>query len=143
MNYKDETIIAIDYGMKRTGLAICPKGILFALPSSVVKTRKTTLETIHAIIDSVDETIDRFILGLPKYLDGKDSPMTIMVREFGKILEKTTKTPVHLVDESLTSESSEALLKDCGMNRKERTNYKDSLSAQLILKDFLENPELY
>jgi len=138
MNIKDEFIVAIDYGMKRTGLAICSKGLTMALPSKTIETCKSHSETIKAIQALYPEQIDRFILGYPTFLDGKKSEMTEKVEAFGKALEEETKKPIHLVDERLTSEASEEMLKDLGKDRKERSTMKDSLSATLILKDFLQ-----
>jgi putative Holliday junction resolvase len=135
--YKDEFILGIDFGLKRIGLAICTKGVTFAIPSKTILAEENDQKTIGAIIESYHETIDRFVLGLPIYLDGTDSSMTLRVRSFGKTLEEITNKPVHYIDERLTSEQSEDLLKELGLNRKSRIPYKDSLAAQLILKDFL------
>jgi putative Holliday junction resolvase len=137
MNIKEECIIGIDFGLKRIGLAICRKGVTIALQTKAIESKKSDSQTITAILETFPEKIDRFILGLPFYLDGKESLMTLRVREFGKILEEQTKKPVHYIDETLTSEESETLLKDMGLSRKERIPHKDSLSAYLILNDFL------
>ena len=135
--FRGEFIIGIDFGLKRIGLAVCSKGVTFAIPSKTIEAKKEDLESIKAIISCYSETIDRFVLGLPLYLDGTDSSMTVRVKLFGKILEEFTQKPVHYIDERLTSEESEDLLKELGFNRKDRIPYKDSLAAQLILKDFL------
>ncbi|MCH9622060.1 MAG: putative pre-16S rRNA nuclease [Chlamydiia bacterium] len=138
MNIKDEFIVAIDFGLKRTGLAICSKGLTMALPSKTIDTHKSDDNTIKTIQALYPEEIDRFILGHPLFLDGTKSNMTKRVEAFGEVLKNTTQKPVHLIDERLTSEASEDLLKDLGHARKERFAMKDSLSAQLILKDFLQ-----
>lgn len=65
--------------------------------------------------------------------------MSSRVETFCEHLKAQTGKPVHLIDERLTSDASETLLKDLGHNRKERSSMKDSLSAQLILKDFLQS----
>ncbi len=137
MEFKDEFIVGIDFGLKRIGLAICSKGITFAIPSKTIEAKKDDLSSIKAILEGYPETIDRFVLGLPIYLDGNESSMTVRVKLFGKVLEEYTKKPVHYIDERLTSEQSEDLLKELGFNRKDRIPHKDSLAAQLILKDFL------
>lgn len=137
MDIKEEFVVGIDFGLRRIGLAVCRKGVTFALPGDTIQSKKTDVETIAAIISSYNETIDRFVLGLPIYLDGTESDMTQRVKRFGKILEEYSKKPVHYMDERLTSEHSDEILKEMGLNRKERIPYKDSLAAQLILKDFL------
>ncbi|MCH9616885.1 MAG: putative pre-16S rRNA nuclease [Chlamydiia bacterium] len=141
MNVKEEFIVGIDFGLRRIGLAVCRKGVSFALPGDTMQSKKTDLDTIKAIIDSYNEKIDRFVLGLPVYLDGNQSDMTVRVEKFGKVLEEYSNKPVHYMDERLTSEHSDDLLKEMGLNRKERIPYKDSLAAQLILKDFLSMHE--
>lgn len=137
MNIKNECIVGIDFGLKRVGLSICNRGMTISVPSKTIDAKKSDKETVIAILESFPEKIDRFVLGLPIYLDGKESSMTLRVREFGKILEDETQKPVHYIDEALTSEESENFLKDLGFNRKERIPHKDSLAAQLILNDFL------
>ena len=137
MNIESEFIVGIDFGLKRTGLAVCRKGTSFSLPGATIPTQKDDISTIKKILDTYNEPIDRFVLGLPLFLDGKESDMTLKVKTFGKILEEFTGKPVHYVDERLTSEHSEELLKEIGLNSKERIPYKDSMAAQLILKDFL------
>jgi putative Holliday junction resolvase len=137
MDVKEEFIVGIDFGLRRIGLAVCRKGVSFALPGDTVQSKKTDLETITAIIDVYKDKIDRFVLGLPVYLDGNESDMTVRVRKFGKVLEESSGKPVHYMDERLTSEHSDEILKEMGFNRKERIPYKDSLAAQLILRDFL------
>lgn len=139
MNIKDEFIVAIDFGLKRTGLAVSSKGLSMALPSHTIKTEKDDTKTIASILKLYPETIDRFIVGLPIHLDGTKSEMSSRVETFCAQLKAQTGKPVHLIDERLTSDASETLLKDLGHNRKERSSMKDSLSAQLILKDFLQS----
>lgn len=143
MNYTDECIVGIDFGLKRVGLAICPKGVLMAIPSETILYDSTDEKTVKNIIQTISSTIDRFIVGLPKFTDGTESTMTKRIREFAVVVEAVSNKPVHLVDETLTSENSETLLKEQGMNRKERSSHKDSLSAQLILKDFIDNPTIH
>ena len=139
MNCKDEFIVGIDFGLKRIGLAVCNKGLTISLPSKMIEAKASDEETIKAIIKCFTSTIDRFVLGLPLYLDGNESAMTLRVKEFGVKLEAISCKPVNYIDEGLTSETSEELLKDCGLKRKERIPFKDVLSAQLILNDFLTN----
>jgi putative Holliday junction resolvase len=137
MNIKNECIVGIDFGLKRVGLSISNKGMTISIPSKTIEAKKSDKETVIAILESFPQKIDRFVLGLPIYLDGKESAMTLRVKEFGKVLEEQTQKPVDYIDEALTSEESENFLKDLGLNRKERIPHKDSLSAQLILNDFL------
>ena len=113
MNLRDEFIVAIDFGLKRIGLAICGKGVSFPIPSKQIGAGKTDSETVKIILGTYKESIDRFVLGFPTFLDGKESTMTQRVKEFGKVLESVSGKPVHLI------------------------GCKDSMSALLILKDFL------
>ncbi len=137
MDIEKEFIVGGDYGLKRTGLSVCHKGTSFALPGETIQTQKDDISTVKEIVAAYNEPIDRFVVGLPVFLDGKESSMTIKVKTFGQILEEYTKKPVHFIDERLTSEHSEEILKEIGLNRKERVPYKDAIAAQLILKDFL------
>ena len=133
-------IVGIDFGMKRIGVAISNSLLSFAMPigrvERVHKNDQTLLNLLHLLKDQKD--IKKFVIGLPLHLSGKESEMSLEVRKFAAFLESETKIPVEFIDERLTSKTAEGLLREREMNRKERKNHVDTLSATLILQTYLE-----
>lgn len=132
-------IIGIDYGIKRTGIAISDPFRSFALPIGRIDNSKDNKETIKALLKAVEGKgeIERFVVGLPLLLNGLESDMSKRVREFADILKSETNIEVVLLDERLTSKAAESLLREQSMNRKKRAEVVDTLSASLILETHL------
>ncbi|MCH9613862.1 MAG: putative pre-16S rRNA nuclease [Chlamydiia bacterium] len=99
--------------------------------------KKTLDETIKLIVDTYPDC-DAFIVGLPLLLSGEDSDTTIKARAFAKKLEEVSGKEVHLWDERLTSKQVEKSMIAGGVKRKKRTPHVDSLSATLILQNYLD-----
>lgn len=133
-------VVGIDFGMKRIGVAISNSLLSFAMPIGRVERikndKQTLLNLMHLLKDYKD--IDRFVIGLPLHLSGRESEMSAEVRKFAAFLESETKIAVEFIDERLTSKTAEGLLREREMNRKERKNHVDTLSATLILQTYLE-----
>ncbi len=133
-------VVGIDFGMKRIGVAISNSLLSFAMPIGRVERikndKQTLLNLMHLLKDYKD--IDRFVIGLPLHLSGRESEMSAEVRKFAAFLESETKIAVKFIDERLTSKTAEGLLREREMNRKERKNHVDTLSATLILQTYLE-----
>jgi putative holliday junction resolvase len=135
--------VAIDYGKARIGLAITDASCIIGQPLSVIKAGKNHLETAHLILKAVSaySDVESFVLGLPLLLSGKDSEMTLQVREFKCALEQAANLPVVLWDERLTSQQVEKQLKESNMRRKERSQISDAVAAATILQSFLSARE--
>ncbi len=136
-------IIGIDYGTVRIGLAASDLTHMIASPISVVKAEKKPEQTIDLILEEIKgKDPQSFVVGLPLLLTGKDSSTTTLVRVFAKLLKKNSKLPVILWDERLTSKQVERLLMEDKINRKNRSKYLDTMSATLILQNYLDSPRL-
>ena len=130
-------VIGIDYGMKRTGLAVTD-------PLRIIATPLQTVESSGALAFLRDylskEEVDEFVIGMPKTLSNEDSEMAAPVRRFVAELEKTFPGKrVHLVDERFTSSMARQALIAGGMKKKDRQNKGnvDMVSAAIILQAFL------
>ncbi len=71
-------------------------------------------------------------------MNGKESPMCLQVRQFQSFLIKLFEIPVELFDERLTSKAMETSLKEIKVSRKKRQKTLDSLSASLVLQNYLD-----
>lgn len=130
-------IIALDYGGRRTGVAITDPLQMIAYPLDTIDTANIIdyLKSYFSI-----ETVETIVLGAPLNMDGSDTDATQMVVEFEKKLkENFPNHPVVKVDERLTSRMAKQTLIDAGYKKKDRKNKKlvDTVAAALILQTYL------
>jgi putative Holliday junction resolvase len=131
-------ILAIDYGQKRTGLAVTDPLRIIATPLETVP----SFELITFLKSYLQkETVDEFVIGMPKTLLNEDSSIAPLVRKFIEVLKKTfPDKPVHLTDERFTSSMAQRALIEGGMKKKDRQvkGNVDKVSAAIILQSFME-----
>lgn len=131
-------ILAIDYGKKRTGLAVTD-------PLQMIATGLTTVPT-HDLIPYLkkylaQEAVELFLIGEPKNLDGEATDATALVTECVRILQKNfPQVPVKKVDERFTSKLAFRSMVDSGLKKKDRQNkgLVDEISATIILQEYLQ-----
>ncbi|MDN3030206.1 MULTISPECIES: Holliday junction resolvase RuvX [Rickettsieae] len=132
-------IIAIDYGIRKTGIAISNQEQTIAMP---LKTIYETIEEkkIKSILDLVATySICGIVIGLPISMNGNSSEQTIIVLKFSATLSSATNLPIYLQDERLTSLAANNLLKSLGVKRRERNQKDDSIAASMILETTLDS----
>lgn len=133
-------IMALDYGKKRTGVAVTD-------PLKIIASGLETLETpklmsfLKTYVSS--ETVEAIVLGMPLGLDGKDTDSTVSVRKFFESLKKIfPEIKIYLHDERFTSKMAVRVMIDAGMKKKDRQEKGnvDKISAVIILQSFLDSP---
>ncbi|MBT1687227.1 Holliday junction resolvase RuvX [Dawidia soli] len=132
-------ILAIDYGKKRTGLAVTDPLRIIATALETVPT-EGLMAYLQAYLKR--EPVDAFVIGMPKTLKNEDSETAPFVRAFVEELNKTfPDKPVHPVDERFTSSLALRAMIDGGMKKKDRQvkGNVDKISATIILQSFLES----
>jgi len=130
-------ILAIDFGLKRTGLAITDKNKIIASGLTTVESKEMMNFLIKLTQKEVIETI---ILGEPKRLNNEDSHITANVRLLKEALEKQfPKITIKLIDERFTSKMAFQTMIDGGLSKKKRKNKEliDEISATIILQSYL------
>ncbi|MEQ8361267.1 MAG: Holliday junction resolvase RuvX [Cyclobacteriaceae bacterium] len=132
-------IMAIDYGTKRTGLAVTDPMRIIATALETVETSKllTYLKTYFQ-----KEQVDELVIGLPKQMNNTDSETAPFVRQMvTKINEAFPNLPVKYVDERFTSKIALRAMVDGGMKKKDRRDKQnvDKISATLILQSYMES----
>lgn len=132
-------ILAIDYGTKKTGIAVSDPLQIIANGLETIPTTElfTFLETYLS-----NEVVEAIVVGEPFYLDGKPAQHHAAVKEFVAALEqKFPDLPVHLQDETNTSLRAKEIIIKSGTRKKKRRDKTlvDKISAVLILQDWLEN----
>ena len=130
--------LGIDYGTKRTGVAITDAMQIIASGLTTVSTH--ILDDFIADIVAKDN-IDCFVIGDPKNLDGTATDSTGHVNGFVKRLKKVYPTiPIHQIDERFTSKIAKQSILASGIKKKGRQNKAlvDEVSATIILQNYLD-----
>ncbi len=128
----------LDVGDRRIGVAVSDPLALTAQPLGVVERSKLALDIAKVMRLLADYPLERFVLGLPLQLDGREGDQAARIRQFGNALEKATGLSVVYQDERLTTVQSERVLVDAGMSRVRRRGVIDKLAAVLILQAYLD-----
>ena len=132
-------IIAIDYGRKRTGLAVTDPLQIIATALDVIDSPRL-INYLKSYFQK--EEVDEIVIGLPKTLDNKEDEWAQHVRAVGDHIQKTfpTKT-LHWLDERFTTKIALRSMVDSGMKKKDRQvkGNADKISATIILQDFMSS----
>jgi len=131
-------IIAIDYGTKRTGLAVTDPGRMIASPLETVATHEL-MHYLQAYFEK--EQVDLLVVGHPRQMDHSDSESMKQIRFFVAAFKKRFKQiPVQWMDERFTSKMAMDAMLAGGMKKADRRvkGNVDRVSASLILQSFLE-----
>ncbi len=130
-------IMAIDYGLKRTGLAVTD-------PLQIIATGLTTVESPKLIPFLKDyfkkEVVELILIGEPKNWDDTDTHATPLVRQIMVRLQKEFPSiPLRPVDERDTSKMASRAMSEMGMKKKQRRNKAlvDEIAATILLQEYL------
>jgi putative Holliday junction resolvase len=130
-------IVAIDYGSKRTGIAITDEMQLIASGLTTVDT-KHLIAFLKTYVSQ--EKVELFLVGEPKQMDNTPSESEVLIIKFlEKLGNALPDIPVKRVDERFTSKMAFQTMIDSGLNKKQRKNKAlvDEISATLILQSYL------
>lgn len=132
--------MAIDYGTKAIGLAICDELHLTVRPLTTIRCEKLDRKQVtKRICDIVTEhEIGGLIVGLPLNMDGTRGEAVEKVERFIADLQPHLSIPIVTVDERLTSYEADQLLREMGVSQKDRKAKSDEYAAVLILQDYLD-----
>jgi putative Holliday junction resolvase len=130
-------IMAIDYGLKRTGLAVTD-------PFQIIATGLTTVESPKLIPFLKDyfkkEPVELILIGEPTNWDGSDTHATPLVRQvIAQLQREFPAIPLKPVDERFTSKMASRAMIDMGMKKKQRQNKAlvDEIAATILLQEYL------
>lgn len=126
------TVLGIDYGTKRVGLALA--GPYGARRWRVVPNNEILPTVIMRAI--TEHQIGTVVVGLPRNLEGEDTAQTALVRRFAADLERTVDVPVVLQDEADTTNLARRRLAAAGLSSAEIERELDAEAAAMIAEDF-------
>ncbi|WP_306352866.1 Holliday junction resolvase RuvX [Flavobacterium sp. '19STA2R22 D10 B1'] len=131
------SILAIDYGFKRTGIAITDQMQIIASGLTTIPS-ETTIPFLKDYFSK--EKVERVLIGEPKQMNNEPSESAPIIEAFVlKFKESFPDMPVERVDERFTSKMAFQTMIDSGLKKKQRQNKAliDEISATIMLQDFL------
>ncbi len=130
---RPENIIGLDVGEKRIGVARASLIAKLPEPIGILVNDETVFAQIKEI--AKQQMTNMVVVGIPRNLDGLETPQTASIRSFADKLGGQTGLLIHFADESLSSRRAEAMIKD----QKKPTVELDALAACFILEEFMRD----
>ncbi len=136
-------ILAIDFGRKRSGIAVTDPLQIIANGLITVPTH----ELLNFLMTYVQkEDVERIVIGLPKQLNNNESESMRFIEPFVRTLKKKLPDiPLEYVDERFTSVMAHRVMLEIGLKKKDRQNKAivDEISATIILQSYLESRRVF
>jgi putative Holliday junction resolvase len=130
--------LAIDYGRKRIGLAVCDELGITTRPLPVLESTNLEADVAAIARHCADEQVRGLVIGVPLEMSGGEGRASSEVRLFAAVLRERLPLPVDEIDERLSTRGAHALLKSAGQRHAQRKKSIDSTAAMLILRSWLE-----
>lgn len=130
-------VLALDFGKKRTGIAVTDDLQIIASGLTTIAT-KELIPFLKNYIKSNDVTL--FVIGEPKQMNNQPSESEVLIIKFIEKLKRNFKIPIMRIDERFTSKMAMQTMIDSGLPKKKRQNKAllDEISATIILQTYLE-----
>lgn len=135
-------IMALDYGSKTVGVAVCDAlGITAQGVETIVRKEENKLRKTLARLEALtaEYQIETIILGYPKNMDDSIGERAQKTEEFRELLVKRLQLPVVLWDERLTTMEANEILTESGVRQEDRKKVIDKIAATLILQSYLRS----
>ena len=130
--------LGVDYGDVRTGLAVSDASGFLAGGIGQISPGGMKNTAVAVAAEAKKQNAVRIIVGLPKNMDGSEGFRAEAVRAFVALLAAETDIPIDLADERLSTCEAHRYLQGTGTGGKKRKAVVDTLSAQIILQDYLD-----
>ncbi len=130
--------LSVDYGDVRTGLATCDPSGLIAEGLETVRKGGMKNTAVYVAQKAKALGCKRIIVGLPRNMDGSEGGRAETVGAFIELLRGETPIPVDTMDERMTTMIAYRYLGASEVYGKKRKDAVDTLSAQIILQDYLD-----
>jgi putative Holliday junction resolvase len=133
------SLLGIDYGARRIGLALCDCAQAIAAPLSLYELTEKVRDRAYFQKLVKQHQVVGLVVGLPVHLrSGTEGKLAKAARRFGDWLGGAVGLPVVYVDERLTTSLAHRLLAESGVKVKARQDKVDKLAAQIILQTYLD-----
>ena len=136
-------VLAVDFGLRRVGLAISDPTATLARPLRTIDTKdRNPVELVAEVIAMLvreEEGLSLVVVGLPRRLDGTPHDLTARVHTFAEALRSRIALPIVLRDERLTSHEAETRLAERYRDWRTRKSRLDAAAAAVILQEYLDD----
>lgn len=132
-------ILSVDYGDKRTGIAVCDKLEMLASPVCVLTEWNADVLADKIINIAAERCAEQIVVGLPKNMDGSKGFRAEACEVLGEKLRERTELPVVFWDERLTTVSAHRILSDNNVRGKKRKAVVDAVAAEIILQNYIDS----
>lgn len=132
-------IMSVDYGDRRTGIAVCDKLEMLASPVCVLAEWNPETLADKIVMLAEEKKAQTIVIGLPKNMDGSQGFRAEACKDLGKLLEERTQIPIKFWDERLTTVSAHRILSENNVRGKKRKAVVDSVAAEIILQDYIDS----
>lgn len=129
------SLIGVDFGLKRSGIAVSDEKMTYSTPVETIETEELLEYLITLRLQ--EPYLNTIILGHPISMNGAKNEMTEHVEKFQFELEQE-KFVVLLMDERRSTKRAFAQMRKLGVNSKKGKKFKDELAASLILQDYID-----
>ncbi len=132
-------ILAIDYGEKRTGIAVCDKNEVLASPLFTIEE-----DYVPKLIEKISKVAKEYspeliVVGKPVNMDGSEGKRAEKCCDFAALLSKAVDIKCEMFDERMTTVIAHKSLNVTNTRGKKRKSVVDALSAQIILQDYIDS----
>ena len=132
------TVMAVDLGLSRTGLAVSDESGSFAFPKGVIFEKDEQALITKICENAAQYGAKRIVVGLPKNMDGSLGERAETCERIAGEIEKRSGIETMLFDERLTTNAANVYLNINNVRGKKRKNTVDAVAATLILEDYLK-----
>ena len=132
-------ILSVDYGDKRTGIAVCDKNEILATGIKVIEEWNAEALAAKIANEAEQRKAELIVIGLPKNMDGSSGYRTEECRHLGELINLKITTPVEYWDERLTTVSAHSILNEVNVRGKKRKQTVDAVSAEIILQNYIDH----
>jgi len=127
-------VLGIDFGFKKSGLAIYMSEINIVTPLTIFNDITSNFDNLALLLK--ENRINAIIIGYPLKLDGNETIYTEEIKKFADTLIDKVNLPIILSDERFTTSLANTLLKEVNLKRKVRNKMDDVVAASILLENF-------
>ncbi len=131
-------LLGVDYGDVRTGLAVSDISGFLASGIGYIKEGGMKNTAVRVAKEAKERGCVGIVIGLPRNMDGSEGFRADAVKAFAELLKAECDLPLHLIDERLSTMQAHQMMNLTGTKGKKRKEHVDTLSAQIILQDYLD-----
>ncbi len=131
-------MLGVDYGDVRTGLAVSDISGFLASGIGYIKEGGMKNTAVRVAREAQERGCVGIVIGLPKNMDGSEGFRADAVKAFVELLKEETSLPCYMLDERLSTMQAHKMMTLTGTHGKKRKENVDTLSAQIILQDYLD-----